>query len=612
MSQNQIVATVREEIDRYRTSILYRRVCFDIITSDYNYYTSMVINDVERSLSNNYNNQAIPRRVVVDEIEYTIISIALNVLNNERTRRLLDPDEERAAIDMQYRLGELSDALGYQQNNGNNQATRQGGNYGVDPSGLFVRGSNPQAHRNQSEQPKGSGFSLDSLRNKGGIASVLRRNKEKASSEGNPNGETVAKPEEPKTINRYESIYGTYSGITPLPSRGGTVSTPTCQESSTPNTDNIQTTDRVLDKGSTEIERQQDKVIVLKWELVEQCAMSEEDKMDYIKHELTPIEQERVAAVSKYGEKATEIVKQQQHVEKKSPVIKTEDVFLTNKIVYTSSIGELSGGENYYKSIQESGKGLVSVIGEYGDCCGIYSPSGYVDTIRNELLGLHEKPFTLTDFNRLFATDHQAHEDDNSGLLLRNIIEQSVQNWVHDITALPAPSKEEDEFVLAHDLEHSLKGYIKDILDVNGAYSEEYHTKIVNRLMDNVNSLGKYIPTFKSLQDLHLENIHLPIMDMLPNTHYSKCIVPIYYKAIVRLPINFKALGVDTAKVEDKHFIAKRSNFGDFYMLENMVFSMAKSLDNKVNNITLDITDISEDRLTFKRIDKPIAIMSII
>lgn len=588
---------IQAKVESYRTGVRYQQIAYEIFASNYQMNIETVNYRVLEALSMEFQNGNYPKRSIENLAEYWLLKIVINMFSN--IGRPFTVDEKYAHDDMVYRYNELNANT----INRNGITTQQ--YQGISPTSsvqsIFSSGNNV----GQSPvEIKPLDPNLSSLESNEGLLALLKgkaKQEEVKEADDNQTSEAETNVEQPQPSSNQHTLSEVPKEVEPT-SEDNTNELPTDWFTEviglpkvTPNNDeNV--------KEATEVQPQQEHVEGEKekhyaWKLSQYKSMTEEEIVEYREHELNMEELNRYNNIANYSESAIPIIKEQKEDEVPQPIIKTDDLYLTNKIIYLPQSSDIGGSDEYYNNIHAEGKGVITLLAEYGHNSGVYIGD---EATRRTLTDFNSKIFTISNLDVLVNLIKASR----GGRIMRNLLNCKLSEWVHDMIRMPL-KQQTIPLILNGNFKEDLNSYLNHI-ELNRDMEDAY-----DLLMNHANSLSNYMPVFKSLCSLYLKGHHLPIMDVIPVDEYDKAIVGVNYTAMVRIPVDFKCLGLDAAECPNNHFIGKIDDYKQFFLLEQSVLNIIKTMDNDVSNIRLIIADSSGHVVNFKRVEEPIAIMKV-
>jgi len=603
-----VVDLIVNTIENSRNGVMFKSVAYNIFAENYQNNINHVVNEITNTLSNSYPDGQYPKRTIENLAEYWLLRIALNILDGGGLNNC-SPDIVYAYHDMVRRYEELN----VNSVNRNTFATNQ---QQINPvpttRSLFRDGSQPsQPMQNRYDHNTNS----DSFGSTDDMVAFLSQKmddeKQDETSEFTnqnnveediPKRNAFVKPvklSEKPSKNQFAKI--DFSKL----NFGLDADAPLEQTDENEKIDSGNPSDWEVVED-TDNQQGQEKVTVInkevkcktyKWELTEFKSMTEDEAVDYRKHELNEAELRQYENIANYSNSVIPIIQEQEESEEPESVIKTGDMHLLNKLIYLPQSSDMGGSDEYFNKIHADGKAVISLLAEYGHNSGIFIGD---EATRRTILDFNSKIFTI---NNLDVLVNQI-KTSRGGLIMRNLLNCKLSEWVHDMICMPLKQQT---------IPLILEGHFKDDLGeyLNHVGLGEEKDDVYNLLMNFNTTLGAYMPTFKTLNSVFLKGNHLPMMSVLPVEEYEKTLVAINYTAMVRIPVDFKCLGLDASKAEEKHFIGKIDNYKQFFTLEEDILKIIKSIEPNVKNIRLIIADSSGHVVNFKRVEEAIAIMKI-
>lgn len=552
--------TVCKHITSFTRGASYKKIAYEILSSDMEYYFGLIYQRVLEATNEITPNGPVSTKFIHQTVDFWVYRIAIDYLSS--IGRALDVYEEIAMSDMENALSELNVGIYNHQNINSSiydvsNTTSNRSIFTTDSSNAFPR--NTGTNINNYVETKSDDNILNMLND--------------------------AKPAEDYVPQQdFEVIDDSINNSNPFVTSKN-------NDLITPLRDNPIVVNEVFSTDEYTPPVKQHDV-----ELVEYTNMTDDERMDYIAHELNKTELRQLHSLKTITKEIPQLVEQERQAEKPQAIIKTKDMYLVNKVVYVNQVADIAGSDEYYDSIHADGKGVISIFGEYGASSGVYINN---DAIRKTILEFNNKIFGVDNLDTLVK---QLKDSGRGGNILCNSINYKIVQWVQDLIKLPI---KQHTFPLL--LTGKFKQDLSEYLDYVGVGDTSAYDILTNRLQ----TIQKYIPVFKNVSELYMENKHLPIMDLIPTDEYNKCIIPINYTAMVRIPVDFKAMGLDAMHCAEKHFIAKRSSYEQFYLLEESVLEIIKSIDSNINNIKLNIADTTNHVVTFKRIEDSVGTIKV-
>lgn len=619
MNVYDVIQTI---IERYRNGVRYQQLAYNVFAANYQYNFDTIVREVTSTLSREFQNCNYPKRSVEILTEYWLLKIVINTMNH--IGRTLNPDETYAYSDIVHRYDEIninvvnrnSIVTNHHQGIPRNQPTQN-------PIKRIFNTDGQQQLKVETNFAESN--NLPNLDNNDGILALLmskqkqeesklEENKVEVSSqltnsksiEQEPNLNHSIMPiqvnstsqmeqgEYSSDENKLDLPDGTFTEVIGLPDNSTNddkiVDVVTDVESNTDVNDENECNDTITQQDNTNNKRYE-------WRVNQYKSMTEEETVNYAEHELNTEELNRYKNISNYSSSVIPIIEEQKKSDVTLPIIKTDDLHLTNKLIYLPQSSDIGGTDEYYNNIHADGKGVITLLAEYGHTSGVFIGD---DATRRTLIDFNSKKFTISNLDVLIKLITASR----GGRIMRNLLNCKLSEWVHDMIRIPF-REQTIPLILDGNFKEDLNEYLKHI-DLNQDIEDAH-----SLLMNHSSSLGNYMPIFKSLRSLYLDGHHLPVMDLLPVEEYDKCVVGINYTAMVRIPVDFKCLGLDVIECPNSHFIGKIDDYKQFFLLEKSVLDITKTMDSDVNNIRLIIADSSGHVVNFKRVEEPIAIIKI-
>lgn len=592
-----LAETIENYIESFKNGITYQRLAYDVINTNPRNYFDVIYTRVSEFVNQTTPTGALSKKVILQTIEYWILRLSIDYLRSAPAP--LNEYERMGLFDMEDRLRVLNIGTTNQYSVGRplHSYANNDGSYpnifatDVDNRPIVASNNNYGQGIAAYENSKSDDALLKMF------STPAPDEQEKAQPADDNDSNVVDTKSEAKATSQYRDPIN-------YPSSPEQVVEP----NTSINEVAIPLDDEEVNDGATKlfndtynnvkavVERRETLPVAHDVEITTYISMTEEERMEYIEHELNEEELKRYKGMSDYSNKLVPLIEDENKNDKPQSIIKTGDLYLVNRIIHVNQVAEISGCDEYYDAIHADGKGVISIFGEYGSSSGVYVNN---EAMRKTIFEFNKKIFSIDNLDTLIK---QLKNSGRGGNILRIAINYKIAQWAHGLLNVPL-KQQTFPLILEGDFKSDLEAYLQYIgLGGSSAYQI---------LMNRTSAIQKYLPLFRNVADLYLNNIHLPIMDLIPVDEYNKCIVPINFTAMVRIPIDFKALGLDTNHCEKKHFIAKRSDYEQFYLLEDNVLTTAKKLDADINNIKLIIADTSNHVVEFKRVEDSIATIKV-
>lgn len=604
-----VVDLIVNTINNSQNGVTFKNMAYNIFCENYQRNIDYIVREITANLSSTYPNGNYPKRTVENLAEYWLLRIALNVLDST-DQRTWSYDTQYAYNDMIRRFNELNvNTVNHNTFTTNTYLANQP----TANRSLFTSNSQPnEPIYNQSENK----LDVESISDADAMIAFLSQ---KANEKKQDDQDDVA--EHPKqykvefsdigegdksSIENFNIKIKTDLGETTSSNQANNKCVDSLKALATEwqeaiaNYNASNSNDGDLNQNQDESDKVIEgefKVKSYNWKLSSFKSMTEEEAVEYRQHELNEAELKQYENIANYSSSVIPIIQEEIKAEAPQPVINTGDLHLVNKLTYLPQSSDISGADEYFNKKHADGKGVITLFGEYGHNSGIYIGD---EATRRNILDFNSKIFTINNLDVL--VNHI--KSSRGGKIMRNSLNCKLVEWVHDMIRMPLRQQT---------IPLILEGHFKDDLSeyLNHIGLGEEKDSVYDLLMNHVESLGPYMPTFKTLDSIFLSDNHLPTMNVIPAKEWDKCLLGINYTAMVRIPADFKCLGLDVNNIENKHFIGKIDDYKQFFLLEEDIFKIAKTIDSSIKNIRLIIADSSGHVVNFKRVEEPIAIMKI-